>query len=281
MKLSVIILSLTNTAELFKMTFNCINSLLASESDIEMEVIVVESNKMYPISGFEYPSFVKVIIPPDDFNFHKFLNVGIKVSVGEYVALCNNDLIFYKNWFSEIMKVSKEYPLIKSFSPSGKTGDLFFTKKIEMGYKVRTHVMGWCIVTNREIFHKIGFLDETFDFNYADNDYAMTLKKYNIKHAIVNSSKVEHLELEKRNEKITDQGLAYRKLQENVNFDLIKLPDYIYHGGFEFLLDDKKALEDNIKFHKKWGNPNFLYRKNKIADLFIRLKIGFINKFIL
>ena len=109
----------------------------------------------------------------------------------------------------------------------------------------------------------------------------MTLKKYNIKHAIVNSSKVEHLELEKRNEKITDRGLAYRKLQENVNFDLIKLPDYIYHGGFEFLLDDKKALEDNIKFHKKWGNPNFLYRKNKIADLFIRLKIGFINKFIL
>jgi GT2 family glycosyltransferase len=281
MKLSVIILSLTNTEELFKMISNCINSLVESESHISMEIIVVESNKNYSISGFEYPGFVKVIIPPDDFNFHKFLNIGIKASVGEYVALCNNDLIFYKNWFSEIMKISKEYPLIKSFSPSSKIDDYSFAKKMELGYKVRTHIMGWCIVVNREVFHKIGFLDEAFDFNYADNDYAMTLKKYNIKHAIVYTSKVEHLEREKRNEKSEDEGVAYRKLQENVNFDLIKIPDYIYNRGYEFLLNDKKSLQDNIKFHKKWGNPNLLYRKNKIADLCIKLKIGFINKFIL
>ena len=73
MKLSVIILSLTNTEELFKMISNCINSLVESESHISMEIIVVESNKNYSISGFEYPGFVKVIIPPDDFNFHKFI----------------------------------------------------------------------------------------------------------------------------------------------------------------------------------------------------------------
>lgn len=281
MKLSVIILSFTTTEGLFEMTSNCINSLVESESSIEMEIILVESNKNYLNSGFVYPEFVKIIIPESDFNFHKFLNIGIKYSTAEYIALCNNDLIFYKNWFSEILKVKKENPIIESFSPSGKIEDYNFVNEFELGYKVRTHLMGWCIVACKEVFKKIGYLDETFDFNYADNDYAMSLKKHNIRHALVNSSKVEHLEREKVKEKKEGLGEGYKKLQENVNLNLKRLPDYIFNKGNEYLLDDKKSLEDYIKYHNKWGKPNLLHRKNKIADLCIRFHLGFLNRIIL
>lgn len=280
MNLSVIILAMTTTKELFSMTSNCINSLLDSEQNIDMEILVIESNKEYFRSDFKYPDFVNVIIPDEDFNFHKFLNIGIKASKGDFVALCNNDLIFYKNWFSEILKVQAENPSIKSFSPSGKIDDFAFSKPFEIGYKVRTHIMGWCIVAKREVFLRIGYLDETFDFNYADNDYAMTLKCQNIKHAIVFSSKVEHLERNKRKEKEEDIGKGYKKLIESVKFDNIVLPKYVFLEENKWVLQDRKGLVDFVKFHKKWGNPKKLHRKNKIADLFIRFKLGNMNFFL-
>jgi GT2 family glycosyltransferase len=281
MKLSAILLSMTSSEELFRMTSNCISSLIASETTLEIEIIVIESNKNYCNSSFKYPEFVTVIVPEADFNFHKFLNIGIKASTGEYVALCNNDLIFHNHWFSEILKIKEENPSIKSFSPSGKIDDYSFSKTFELGYKIRTHVMGWCIVANREVFPRIGFLDETFDFNYADNDYAMTLKKHNIKHTLVNTSKVEHLEREKRKDVIKDTEELYKTLQLQTNVSIDDLPKYIFLDEYKWIFQDEKGLSDHIKFHKKWGSPNLLYRKNKVADILIRFKLGFFNRFVL
>jgi len=277
MELSIVILAMTTTEALFKMTSNCLSSLIASETDIDMEIIVIESNKNYLNSGFEYPEFVKVITPEADFNFHKFLNIGIKASKGDYIALCNNDLIFYKNWFSEILKVKEENPSIKSFSPNGKIDDYSFDKTYELGYKVRTHIMGSCIIANKEIFPKINFLDETFDFNYADNDYAMTLKKYNIKHALVNASKVEHLD-KKESQKIKGD---YSKIFKVEDGEVKKIPDYLLKSKDEWILSDDKGLSDYLKFHNKWGKPGILYKKSKITDFLIKIKFGFLNRFVL
>ena len=276
MKLSAIILALTTTKELYNMTNDCINSLIESEKDLDIEIIVVESNKSYLNSEYIYPDFVKVIIPDTDFNFHKFLNIGIKSSKGEYIALCNNDLIFYKDWFYKIMQVKKQNPTIKSFSPSNKINDCTITKSFELGYKVRTHVMGWCLVADRTLFSKIGFLDETFDFSFADNDYAMTLKKYNIKHALVCDSKVEHLD---KKVSIKIKGDYVENLKFNKNID-IKLPDYLFSKDFEWVFSDEKGLRDFLKYHKKWGSPNILYKKNRIADILIKLKLGVLNRIV-
>ena len=279
MKLSTIILALTTTDKMFKMTLNCIESLMDSEKEINMEIIVVESNKNYNDLPFKYPEFVKVIIPELDFNFHKFLNIGIKEAKGDFIALCNNDLLFHKNWFKEIEKIANEKSKVLSFSPGyhiKNQNNLNF----ELGYKVRTHIMGWCIVVRNNLFDKIGDLDDTFDFNYADNDYALTLKSKNIKHAVVFNSYVEHLERKmeaKETTKLTSYDLMIRKAE----LELSHIPNYIFTKEYEYLLLDKKGLSDNIKFHKKWGSPNLLYRKNKIADLLIRFHLGFLNQIFL
>lgn len=270
MKLSAIILSRTISKDLFEMTSKCINTLISSEKNIETEVIVVESNKKYFESGFKYPEFVKVIVPEADFNFHKFLNIGISASSGDYIASCNNDLIFYEDWFSEILKVAEKNPKIRSFSPNGKNV-ANFQQDFEIGYKVRTHVFGWCFITKRDVFDQTGLLDETFDFNFADNDYALTLKKYNVQHAVVFRSNVEHLDPKEAN---IDKGDWY-SLQQKAAAEKLKA-DPKYNSS-----TDKKALEDSLKFHKKWGNANKLYRKNKIADVLIRYHLGFLNKIIL
>lgn len=274
MKLSAVILSRTISQALFEMTCECIQTLKDSEKHIEIEIIIVESNQEYYQSEFRYPDFVKVIIPEQAFNFHKFLNIGMHASTGAYLAFCNNDLIFYDNWFTEILKVSNENPNIQSFSPNGNfTTD--FVSDFQAGYKVRTHLFGWCFVAKRSVFNTIGDLDETFDFNYADNDYAMTLKKYNIRHAVVYKSKVKHLDPREMN---IDKGDWYKIQQEKAAISIKKLPKYLSETE---AFTDKKSLNDYLKFHKKWGSPNRLYRKNKIADMLIRCHLGFLNRFLM
>ncbi|MGL2994904.1 glycosyltransferase family 2 protein [Flavobacterium sp. TSSA_36] len=275
MNLSVIILAMTTTKELFSMTSNCINSLLDSEQNIDMEILVIESNKEYFRSDFKYPDFVNVIIPDEDFNFHKFLNIGIKASKGDFVALCNNDLIFYKNWFSEILKVQVENPSIKSFSPSGKIDDFAFSRPFEIGYKVRTHIMGWCIVAKREVFSRIGYLDETFDFYFADNDYAMTLKMYDIRHAMVFNSYVKHLEKKSSNSYLNSVS------EQNDFLKKYHLPQYLLESEYKWVVENERNLSGFLKFHGKWGSPIIYYRKNKIADLLIKYKLGILNRIVL
>lgn len=268
--LSVIILTLTNSEELYKMTLNCINSLKESETNVNFEIIIIESNKNYLVSNFKYPDFVKVIIPDVKFNFHQYLNIGIKASSGDYIALCNNDLIFHKKWFSEILKITELDSSILSFSPVS-TVNVDYENIYQIGYKVRTHIMGWCIVANKKLFNKIGYLDETFDFYYADNDYAMTLKSKNIKHAVVFNSKVEHLE--KRSSKKETESQSF--------LDKYKIPQYLYKKEYEWVLNDEKSLDGFLKYHNKWGTPDFLYKKNKLADILIKYNLGYFIRFFL
>ncbi|MBB6388541.1 GT2 family glycosyltransferase [Flavobacterium notoginsengisoli] len=253
------------------MTLKCLNSLRESESNIVFEIIAIESNKEYFQSNYKYPEFVNVIVPDSDFNFHKYLNIGIKESTGDYIALCNNDLIFHENWFSEILKVAEINNSILSFSPAGNSQynslDLF-----EIGYKVRTHIMGWCLVVNKKIFNKIGLLDETFDFYYADNDYAMTLKSKNIKHAIVFNSKVEHLEKRSTEKSEQDKKEFLHKY---------KIPLYLHKKEHEWVFNNEKSLSGFLKYHNKWGNPDWLYKKNKLADIFLKCNLGYFIRYFL
>ena len=273
-QLSVVILAMTSNEELYKMTSHCIESFLANTPDISFEIIVVESNKKYADSEFIYPDFVKIIIPDSHFNFHKFLNIGIRESQGEYIALCNNDLIFHENWFAEILKVAERNPSIKSFSPNGTTSVLGSEQDFAIGHKVQTHVKGWCLVVESQVFQTIKYLDETFDFYYADNDYAMSLKTHNIKHAIVYKSYVEHLE-KKSSDVLSDAS--------NQKFDFVKkyrIPDYLFKDHFARILQNEKALSGFLKFYGKWGSPTSVYRKDKISKILFRFNLGYFAKFL-
>lgn len=274
MILSTVILAMTTSEELFDMTLCCINSLVDSEPDISIEIIVVESNKNYYSSEFQYPDFVKVIIPDSKFNFHKFLNIGIIEATGDFVALCNNDLIFEHNWFTEILNVAKEEPKIMSFSPGTIKKGIDNCVEFEIGYKVRTHIMGWCIVVRRKLFDRIGLLDETFDFYYADNDYAMCLKSNNISHAVVYNSNVLHLE-KKSSEKFKVKKIKIDYLK-NYN-----IPEYVLNGDYAWLLENEKSISGFLKYHNKWGDPNTLYRKNRVSDLLKDYGFGGLVKYVL
>src|SRR5689334_11461577 len=106
MHIDVIILSRCISENDFAINCQCIKSLIESEKEIHFDIHVIESNPEFDYTKFSY-SFpnVKVVIPKENFNYNRFLNIGLENSKNDLVAFCNNDLIFNKGWLSEIIRV--------------------------------------------------------------------------------------------------------------------------------------------------------------------------------
>lgn len=276
MLLSVIILSKTSSDLLFDTTMNCINSLLNSEdfsNQYELEVIVVESNKEYSLS-YTFPESVTVIVPEEPFGFHRYLNIGIERASGDFLALCNNDLIFHKSWFSEIVKISKERKDILSFSPIDPIKELDrFSDNFVIGYKVTQHIKGWCLVCKKEVFDTIKKLDNRFTFYYSDNDFALSLLYYGIKNAVVPSAHVEHL-----HKIATKESSKEKDVFLEPDSGGKKIPKYLYHDSLKWILQDKRVLHDHLIYYNKWGNPNSTYRIAKYAESLNNLHLNILTR---
>jgi len=193
--IDIVILSYAANEELHEETKKCLDSLFESEEKAKdlFNVYVLESQEN--VSWDQYPN-TKTVIPPKPYGYHKFMNYGRKLGSSEYVCLCNNDLIFKKNWASEILNFAKRHPEIPSFSPMcPKTQPLYGIQEnsgYHIGHQIRKHISGWCIFQRRNIYEIIGDLDERFTHWFSDNDYALTLHINHLPHCLVSSSIVEH-----------------------------------------------------------------------------------------
>jgi len=194
--LDVVIVSYAKDDYCKDLTGDCILSLISSERNFHelFNIIVVESE---PGVKWEYMSeCVSTYEAPLPYGYHKFLNFGRKKGSSPWVALCNNDLEFKPNWFTNILKASDAFPQFMSFSPiCPKTQSLYGIYEntgLIKGYEIRKHISGWCIVHKRQIYDVIGDLDERFHHWFCDNDYSMELAKNNLEHALVTDSVVVH-----------------------------------------------------------------------------------------
>ena len=195
--IDVIILSYSKSDQLKELTKQSVSTCLKSEnaSFIEFNIIVIESNRL--LKPYQFDNTL-TIYPDVNFGFHKYLNIGIRSSSNEFICLCNNDLIFHKGWATSILNAMVSDPNLMSASPYCPTfhgtRNIVKCNNVIYGYTNGIHLAGWCIFVKRKLFEQIGLLDERFVFWCCDDDYRMTLKKYNIPHALVCNSVVEHLE---------------------------------------------------------------------------------------
>lgn len=198
-EVDVIIISFAKDETLRNVTERCVRSLLESESKIYFNIVIIESNraeKYRSLTGFKN---IKIIYPIVPFGYNRYLNIGVNSTKSEYLCLCNNDLIFNKNWATNLINAMDKDPQLLSASPYStnphKTRfNLEIQDKIEYGYDIRRYLAGWCIFQKRKIYEQIGLFDESFTFWYADNDYSETIKRRGILHALVLNSVVEHIE---------------------------------------------------------------------------------------
>jgi len=162
--------------------------LTASVDPMVGNIVVVEQQAHIYYNGAETVHY------DFSFNYHKCLNLGIEYTDAEYIALCNNDLVFSFNWATKMLEGMNGY---LSASPWSENVHGIFWGGVTydpVGWDVRSIIAGWCIVIHESVLKKIGKLHEGVKFWYSDNVYAAQIKKAGIKHILVRESRVEHLE---------------------------------------------------------------------------------------
>ena len=189
MKVDIVILSNAKNDQLKSLTQQAIDTCIAADPEIEFNIIVIEQQL-----GVIYNNCA-VVYDQREFNYNRGMNKGIALGTAPYVCICNNDLVFFKEWASVLITAMKEHNLLSAcpICPNVQPYRLPLTEDIYFGYRNSHEVSGWCIMMNRDIFKIIGKLDEGYPFWFADNVYAEQLKKHQINHACVTRSVVQHL----------------------------------------------------------------------------------------
>lgn len=199
----IVIISDSYNTELTNITEKAIETLYKSEEAINFNTYIVES------SNVDYSHLNKnihMIYPRQGFGYNKFLNIGRKAGCSEYVCLCNNDLEFHKNWASNIIEeMNKDKTLLSaspiSYEPHMSKGYANLNNGNIYGYRAVFNISGWAIFQKRSIYDIIGDLDENMTFWYADDDYGQVLLKNNLKHALIPTSRVDHVQSKTLNSK--------------------------------------------------------------------------------
>lgn len=275
MKLTAIILTNTSTQEVFDMTQKCIETLIknANSSCFQLNVVLVESNKN---SEFIYSDEIDLCTPSEDFNFHRFLNIGIqKYPASDWYLLCNNDLHFHENWLLEIEAILSKVPNVGSISPISPTckDQSIYINSIKTwvkGYDRRKELSGWCLMVSQKTLNIIGLLDERFDFYFADDDYSLMLRRNNILHLLATRSFVEHLE---------DRKISKLLMQKN---EIVNdFPIVFLFEKYKWIADSDRMMNGFLQYTKKWGDIRILAFKRRLHNLlFLRLGIKIFSKII-
>ena len=187
LKVDVVMLTYTESQEIRDLTHTCIHTLSQSETDIDFNIYLIETDKTgaYPHDYFN----VTTIVPDAPFHYNKFLNIGLQHCTSDWVIISNNDVTYTKGWFTHLQTEYHKDNTLLSMSPLTKKWP--FHEKFEKvamadgtpapnvyyGYKVAHHLTGWCLVIHQAVLSKLGPFDERFSFWYQDNDYAMELQK--------------------------------------------------------------------------------------------------------
>lgn len=275
MKLSVIILSYTVDDDIYQMNCRAIDTLYASEkwSDGEPEVLLMESNHN---SSYKYDERVRVMIPEEKFGFHRFFNIGLDNTRGDFVAFCNNDIVFEKGWWSAIMKVKAKHPKFMCFSPVDSSYPMMAEeiakgKEYVIGWENKRHFAAWCFVWERKVFKTIGRFDETFDFYSADGDELQTMHYWAIPNVLVTGSVVKHLS------QVVTKKVGINKYAV-IDKEKYPLSEYEIKRGLKWLWDDVRFYVAYRREEKKWGNMHMRERVDRLLAKYEWLNVRPVTK---
>lgn len=264
-KLSVIILSYALDDEVYQMNARCLDSLFASEqwTEGELEVLLMESNKEV---AYQYDSRVRVLVPDEKFGFHRFFNIGLEHTSGEYVAFCNNDIVFMPDWWTAIMRVKEQHPKYMCFSPMDSSypmmaEEIATGKEYTIGWENKRHFAAWCFVWERKVFRTIGLFDEVFDFYSADDDELQTMRYYAIPNVLVTNSEVKHLS------QVVTKKVGINKYVVT-DKERYPLSEYELKRGWGWLWDDVRFYVAFRREEAKWGNSWMRKRVNHFLERF-------------
>lgn len=203
MRVDVICLTKTADEKYLEMCLHTLRTLLDTDGGYFFDVVLVEGmpnvSTEYRDLFDRYPGHTLTVLGPcQEFNYNRFLNIGMSsVRGSEWLLVMNNDLSFDPSWLSEIMAVRSARPDLRAFSPFEPDYHPRWYHDFEgdylEGYTRGFHVSGWCMLMHRSVMAAMGSWDERFVHWCQDDDYAEFLRTSMIGNALVRKSIVRHL----------------------------------------------------------------------------------------
>lgn len=255
-------------------TQNCIMSIF-DNTHYPFRLILVdnasdEKTKAF-LGALRENADVKVITNKENLGFVKAVNQGLKASSAEYICVMNNDTVATDGWLGELVYIANSHSGIGLVNPSSNNLGQDMGKKsideyaagleglrgqyIEMGACI-----GFCMLFKREIYEKLGKLDEVYkEGNFDDTDYSRRAEKEGYVCARAKGAYVYH-RMKTSFQKVASYEESFKRNQDIYNRRWGKPKRLLYivtksHGKLH------DWMKDDIYEKARGGNWIWLYFK--------------------
>ena len=240
-KISVVIANKDHESDLRR----CITSILEKSTYDNYEIIVVENNSETPEIWDYYEKLrgdgrVRVVTYEGSFNYSAVNNLGVREAEGEYILLLNNDTqVITVNWMEELLmyaqredvgavgaklyygdKTIQHAGVVLALGAHRTAGHSHYGQHREnLGYMGRlcyaqdvSAVTGACLMVAKELYWKVGGLDESFAVSLNDVDFCMKLREAGYLNVFTPFAELYHFESVSRG--LDDRGEKAKRYEE-------------------------------------------------------------------
>lgn len=230
-----IIIPVFNKAALTRQCLETIRATLDGAGEGEIIVIDNASSDETPQMLREFP-WARVIRNEENRGYAGANNQGAQAAHGEFLVLLNNDIVAHAGWLTSMLRVAREpnvgavgarlqFPsgtiqhagVRIASAPVGRAGFLAFHDMYnypgtyEEAQRVTDLqiVTGACLLTPRDLYLKLGGLDEAYWNGYEDVDYCLRVGELGLRVVYDGEASLTHFESQ-------SGGQRFRKVAWNV-----------------------------------------------------------------
>lgn len=137
---------------------------LAENTDYPAEVILIDNggdpdDSDYLVQKVREGVINTYIRNKDNMHFGWGRMQGIKLATGNYIAICDNDILYKPNWLSKTLEPLFKFPDMKFIASPFLTPEKLKGKNIRPdfeGYRVNSMAGSNCMVMTKEVLNEIG-----------------------------------------------------------------------------------------------------------------------------
>ncbi len=113
----------------------------------------------------EFGDGITVLNPKENLGWEKGVNLAARHGKGEFILLCNDDVIFLPgqyDWLKKLVDIMKKDDTVAMVGPSSNV--VMGSQNIwtDVGVRVEVpYLIGFCMLVRRSVFEKLGGLDES------------------------------------------------------------------------------------------------------------------------
>lgn len=217
-KVSIILLCYNN----LDLTKKCVDSIINNTAYPNYELIIVDNNSIDGTPEFlkelkEKNNGIKLVLNKQNRGFAGGNNDGLKIANGDYLVLLNNDTEVTRGWLSTLLNhlendktlgmigpvtnaIGNEAKIFTSYTEMQQMKRFAFEYRKKHLNEVYTGIKVlamFCLMMRREVFEKVGFLDEKYGIGmFEDDDYSESAKKNGFSIALAEDVYIHHGESE-------------------------------------------------------------------------------------